>query len=477
VSTPRIAVLGAGPTGVEAALAAVDEGWDATVYEQAPAVAAHPRAWGHVRLFTPWSMSVGPRVAAQAGVPAPDTCPTGAELADHLAKAAAALPDVRLSTRVDVVAREGLLKSEAIGGGARTAAPFRLLVTGPDGERVEHADVVLDCTGTYGNPSPTGDGGIPALGERALGARVIRRIPEVTEHWAGRRVLLVGAGYSAQTVARDLTAVGAELVWAVRRPDPSWGAVENDPLPGRAALVASSRRLASGAVPRVALLTGVVVDELRADGERIAAVLRDRAGGRTHVVVDEVVSMTGAVGDSRLYRQLQVHECYATEGPMNLAATLLGSQGGDCLAQVSAGVDALRNPEPRFFVLGSKSYGRNSTFLLRIGWEQVEEVMSGLAAELREPRPGLSRSGGDGRVQQGGGGAVEARGRHVEDHPTGAQPDDAVGEPLDEVDLVQAAQHRPAVVTRERAQRGEHPLRRRRVEARDRLVGEHDPGP
>ena len=385
--SPRIAVLGAGPTGVEAALAAVDRGWDVTVYEQSATVGAYLRQWGHVRLFTPWSMSVGPRVAERAGVPTPDVCPSGAELADHLERAAAALPDVRLRTRVDAVAREGLLKSEEIGGGARSTAPFRLLVTGPDGERVEHADVVLDCTGTYGNPNPTGDGGVPALGERALGDRVVRRIPQITPDWAGRRVLLVGAGNSAQTVARDLAAVGADLTWAVRRTNPTWGAVDGDPLPERVALVDSSRRLAAGEVPGVRLLTGVVVEELQRRGDQVAAVLRDRAGGRTEVVVDEVVSMTGAVGDSRLYRQLQVHECYATEGPMNLAATLLGSAGGDCLAQVSAGVDALRNPEPRFFVLGSKSYGRNNTFLLRIGWEQVDEVVTALDAELREAVP------------------------------------------------------------------------------------------
>lgn len=53
---------------------------------------------------------------------------------------------------------------------------------------------------------------------------------------------------------------------------------------------------------------------------------------------------------------------------------------GDCLAQGSAGVDALRVPEPDFFVLGMKSYGRNSTFLLRVGYEQVEEVTGAYAA-------------------------------------------------------------------------------------------------
>lgn len=53
-----------------------------------------------------------------------------------------------------------------------------------------------------------------------------------------------------------------------------------------------------------------------------------------------------------------------------------------CLTQVSAGVDALRTTEPRFFVLRAKSYGRTPSFLLRIGWERVDSVVAALAAEL-----------------------------------------------------------------------------------------------
>jgi hypothetical protein len=49
---------------------------------------------------------------------------------------------------------------------------------------------------------------------------------------------------------------------------------------------------------------------------------------------------------------------------------------------VALGVDTLRTPEPGFFVLGAKSYGRTPTFLLRVGWEQVEQVVTALAEEL-----------------------------------------------------------------------------------------------
>jgi hypothetical protein len=67
---------------------------------------------------------------------------------------------------------------------------------------------------------------------------------------------------------------------------------------------------------------------------------------------------------------------------MKLAAKLLGESTADCLAQTSHGSDVLRNPEPNFFILGSKSYGRRNDFLLRVGLEQVTEVMK-LLSELR----------------------------------------------------------------------------------------------
>ena len=122
---------------------------------------------------------------------------------------------------------------------------------------------------------------------------------------------------------------------------------------------------------------------MRRNGDHIVVILKAKDGTTNEVVADTVVSLTGSTPDASIYRQLQVHECYATEGVMNLAATLLGDAGGDCLTQVSAGVDTLRNPEPRFFVLGSKSYGRTNTFLLRVGWEQVAEVFAALDSDLR----------------------------------------------------------------------------------------------
>ncbi len=392
-SPPHVAILGAGPTGLEAALACIDAGYPFTLYDAADGVAGDVRRWGHVRVFTPWSLDVSPRMRRHlfgAGISVPDTdeCPTGTELVEGLfeplAGLAAVAPNLSTGTRVLEVGREGLVKNDEIGTGRRSQHRFRLLVEGPEGERVDTADVVLDCTGTYGNPNATGNGGIAAPGERELDEVIRRHIPDFVaeaESWAGRTTLVVGAGHSAQTAVADLATLaeshpGTRVLWALRSEEPGFAPDEKDPLPERSALLARAAELAGGASLAVEVLPGVVVDSLARHEGKTRVVLRSRDGEEKTVDVDWVLSLTGYVGDHSLYRQLQVHECYATTGPMNLAAALLGSGSADCLDQAGHGPETLVNPEPGFFILGSKSYGRNNTFLMRVGWEQVEEVFS-----------------------------------------------------------------------------------------------------
>ena len=386
-----MAIIGSGPIGLEAGLAAAERGADFRIYEAAARPGGHVRQWSHVRAFTPWNMNISERAREALAGAAPNSrrLPTGADLIERLIDPLAAKPPlsgrIELGARVVSVGREGLLKHEEISSAERASRPFRLLVRDADGaERIDRARIVIDCSGTLGTPNRLGDGGIDAPGERSFDDRIERRLPDFeleADRWAGRRVLLTGSGHSAQTAARALaglagSAPGTHVTWAVRRDDPDWGAIEDDPLPARAALNASAESLRRNGSPAVVVLTGTVTEALEPSGDQIGVSLRN--GTSQWVEVDRVLALNGGVGDHSLYRQLQVHECYASSAPMNLSAALLAGGGGDCMAQSGHGPETLLNPEPNFFILGAKSYGRNSQFLMSIGWEQVDDVFGSL---------------------------------------------------------------------------------------------------
>jgi hypothetical protein len=58
---------------------------------------------------------------------------------------------------------------------------------------------------------------------------------------------------------------------------------------------------------------------------------------------------------------------------------MLGEAGADCLKTPAFGAEMLMHPEPGFFTLGMKSYGRSPNFLLRTGHEQIATVLDWLA--------------------------------------------------------------------------------------------------
>ena len=140
--TPRVAVLGAGPIGLEAALYARRLGLPAIVYERGR-IAEHWQRWGHVRLFSPFSMNTTHlgRAAIKAeharhDFPGDNDCITAKQHFDLYLQPLSQLDEMRdcLRTGVEVlhIGRQGYLKHEAPGDALRGKQPFRLLVRGTD---------------------------------------------------------------------------------------------------------------------------------------------------------------------------------------------------------------------------------------------------------------------------------------------------------------------------------------------------------
>ena len=420
LDTPaRIAILGAGSIGLEAALYARYLGYDVDLYERGQ-VAEHVRRWGHARMFTPFRLNRSPLALAALKAqdeshqpPGDEEFLTGREYADRylvpLAQSDLLSDSIHSGVEVLAIGREGVLKTELVGDEARGETPFRLLLREANGqERIANADAVIDCTGTHGYHNWLGEGGIPAIGETAAAPHIEYGLPDVLdrerEKYARRHTLVIGAGDSAAATVTALADLGRQvpdtwITW-VTREEPSpvepgsgpSGAVPTgpvrcdptDPFLARQQTARAANRLTVGDADHVTYRPGTSVESVRWHDDLAQFVVRLIGKHAGELQVERIVANVGHRPNDRLYAELQVKQCYATGGSLRLATALskLSSRGELASFQVDA--DMLLSPEPRFFVLGAKSFGRNSNFLLSIGLDQIRAVFSilGDRAEL-----------------------------------------------------------------------------------------------
>lgn len=228
---PRLAVLGAGPIGLEVALHARSLDLPVTVYERGQ-VGEHLHRWGHLRMFTSFGMnstSQGRAAILQEtpghGFPPDRENITGREYLacylEPLLRCAALRECVRTGVQVVHVGRRGLLREDPAEDPRRGQQPFRLLLRTANGrEEVDEADVVVDCTGTYGKHRWMGDGGLPALGETKTEPQIAYGLEDIIDarrnEYAGRSILVV------VQVPRRPPRFATWPIWPRIIPPPGW---------------------------------------------------------------------------------------------------------------------------------------------------------------------------------------------------------------------------------------------------------------
>lgn len=393
-----VAIIGGGPVGLAAGVHLAERGEAFVILEGGPSVGAAMREWGHVRLFSPWRYCIDPaarRMLDAAGWSAPDddALPTGAEIVQQylapLAAHPAIAPHLRLNARVASVGRRGIDKARSAD---RASFPFELQLE--DGSTVL-ARAVIDASGTWTQPNPAGADGRPALHEADQADRFAYGIPDVLhaqrDRYAGKRVLVVGSGHSAINNVLDLLTLRAEapgttVTWALRTAttDGLYGGEDADELPARGALGRRAREaVESGQLEIVAPFRIRRVDSIdEGTGLRVTG---ERRGEEYTVDVDEVIVATGFRPDLEMLREVRLGldpalEASATLGP------LIDPNLHSCGTVPPHGAAELAHPEPDFFVIGMKSYGRAPTFLMATGFEQARSVAAYLAGDMEASR-------------------------------------------------------------------------------------------
>ncbi|MER8592837.1 FAD-dependent oxidoreductase [Mesorhizobium sp. M1182] len=391
-----VAVIGAGPVGLAAAVHLIAQGIPVKVYEAGNTVASNLRDWGHVRVFTPWRYCVdqAARNLLEAHgwrMPEPEAFPTADDLvADYLeplAKLPQLSPSIETGARVVGISRWGADKVLSKG---RENRPFMLAVETADGTRRDSARAVIDASGTWQMPNPLGAGGIPAEGEAEFADRIAYGIPDILGRdrslYGGKTTLVAGSGHSAANAVLDLASLanveaGTAFIWTTRGTDlvRIYGGGDADQLPARGELGAEVRELAESGGVR--LVTGFAAVSIRDANGRLVVEGQTRDGLQALGPVDRIIAATGQRPDLSLTRELRLEldpwlESVKALGP------LIDPNEHSCGDVPPHGHREISHPEQGFYTVGIKSYGRAPTFLLLTGYEQVRSVAAAIAGDM-----------------------------------------------------------------------------------------------
>lgn len=392
-----VAVIGAGPVGLAAAAHLIDRGMTPLVLESGAQPATAFEATRHVRLFSPWRYNLDRAAVGlleASGWRSPDlqSLPTAGEMIDAYLAALAALPRIRsalrMERRVTAIAREGHDKLKTTG---RERAAFLIRTEGAHGFEIHRARAVIDASGTWASPNPLGADGLPAPGEAELKPHIFYGMPDLSgaarARYAGRRVLVVGAGHSAIGTLIALaelaqSAPGTRIDWAIRGDNLAriLGGGTADGLPARGELGQRLKRLKDE--NRLAVHANFRTIALRDTVNGITIEGIDAGGGPVRIDgVDEIVCATGSRPDLSIASELRLKTDPWLEASDALAP-LIDPNVHSCGTVRPHGHRELAHPEPGFYVIGAKSYGRAPNFLLATGYEQARSVVAALDGDM-----------------------------------------------------------------------------------------------
>lgn len=393
-----VAVLGAGPVGLAAVAQLIERGLPFVALEAGNSVGANLLDYGHVRLFSPWKYNVDAamaRLLTPTGWTAPPEAglPEARDVVERVMQPFAELPQVaeslKLGARVLAISRQGFDKVKTTG---RDKAAFIIRYIQEGREQELRARAVIDATGTWGTPNPVGANGLPAIGESAAAGQVFYGIPDIAgserARYAGKRTLVVGAGHSAANALLYLAdlarqAPGTRLAWAVRSPSLKrvFGGGSADALPARGELGSSLERLRDSG--EMEFFSGLRIAEIRREPSGQLTVLGTDARRQPVAVtdIDEIICATGQRPDLSISSELRMKLDPWLESTEALGP-LIDPNLHSCGTVRPHGHRELAHPEPGFYTVGVKSYGRAPTFLMATGFEQARSVVAALAGDL-----------------------------------------------------------------------------------------------
>ncbi len=396
-------IIGAGPTGLSAGVHVKIRGVEPLILEKVPSVGSTIESWEHVAAFTPWRYVMDIKVTEilkKQGWKEPadlEHLPRGREIIDQYLKPVAQLEElqgrIQYNAEVIGVSKAGYSKLHGLQE-ERNKVPFRVHYKASDGTvHVVEADGVIDASGTLHNPNPIGVDGLPVLGEQENKSRIFYGIPHAEGKdkatYKGKTTMVLGGGHSAIGSALGILKlkeedINTKVIWGLRSKgiEKLLGGGINDELPARGAIgQAAKKAIDDGALE---LLQELKIERIEKIGDRLRldALVE---GEKRSVKVDSIVVNTGFRPNLHMLSEVRLALDPAVEAP-KILAPLVDSNFHSCGTVKPHGVDELSHPDKNFFMVGMKSYGRSTAFLMLTGYEQVRSIADEIVGNHKAAR-------------------------------------------------------------------------------------------
>lgn len=396
-----VAIVGGGPVGLSAAAHLAVRNIPFMLFEAGESVAANVHSWEHVRVFSPWRYNID-KAARQllegSGWISPDDdgLPTGKQLNEQYFIPLANLPVIKSSIHFNSkVVSIGWKNMDKMKSWGREEWPFILQVHHKDkGARFYETRAVIDASGTWNSPNPTGSGGVFAVGEIENKDKILYGIPDVLgklkDRYKNKSVAVVGGGHSAINTIIELDKLKDEypdttIHWILRKKNVRdvYGGQEKDALEARGALGIKIEQLVNN--DRVSVYTPFQIQEVRQHNGQLALIGYQQDELQALPGIDEIISNAGSRPDFSFLREIRLSVDSSLESSAAIAE-LIDPNIHSCGTVRPHGEKELRHDDEGFYIVGSKSYGRAPTFLMATGYEQVRSVVAAIDGDMEAAR-------------------------------------------------------------------------------------------
>jgi thioredoxin reductase len=401
VDTPaKIAVLGAGPIGLEAALYARFLGYEVEIFEEQPHPAGKVRFYAQHKMLTPFGMNRSTLGLAALKAqdehyqpPADDAYLTYGQWYEQyllpLAQTDLLVDGLRFNTKVLKIGKVELTKTDQpTGEYDRGCYDFRLYYERENEKRGHSslADVVLDCGGNQ-RRNWLGNGFVITPGEweavQFEEAFLFHTNQEFDFNlFRGKSVLVAGDHVQAAWAIVNLYEVvkqhpNTRVTWVTRHAAEHYphGPVEfseHDPLPQRKQILQTANTLATSG--KITWWPETWIESLQVNNQQVQISF---SGSREETqTFDQILNYNGYFPEHHLAQELVLECCPRCDAPRPFADALWSRKSSLDVEYPAKSPEALITSEPNYYILGEKSFGRLPGFLFQHGLQQIRDVFT-----------------------------------------------------------------------------------------------------